>query len=127
MYTSNVGEFVYGYFEIENIQIEHITHGDEFGFVMAYFDLVTERGRVSLSENLNYDSHGYFESVERVDSNITINEDSRFCSVFDIDDSKESISHTCHPLYDVFEALEEEIMELPRKQRRHPRLEDLDD
>lgn len=129
MYTCNVEDYKFGDVEIDNIQIEHITDHDD-GFVMVFFDLVTEHGRVNLQEHLNYDSDGNFESVERVDSNIACNMESEFCSVFDMSEKTPMLPDMAYvPFYEVIDAVEEAIMEFPRQQRRDPRrrLEDLYD
>ncbi|MEZ8292719.1 AcrF10 family anti-CRISPR protein [Vibrio splendidus] len=68
-------------FHIENSRIETITDFD-----MVIFDLVTDLGRVELSEHVNYDSDGDFKSVESTDSNIRCNLEDELCSVFDMNE-----------------------------------------
>lgn len=66
-------------FRLENVRIETITDFD-----MVKFDLVTDLGRVELSEHVNYDSDGDFKSVESTDSNIRFHLEDELSSVFDM-------------------------------------------
>lgn len=92
-------------FYIENARIETITDFD-----VVTFDLVTDKGTVELSENINYDNDGDFESIETTDSNICINMESELCSVFDMSDKPSlmpSIDYV--PFHEVIEAVEKSL------------------
>ncbi|SFC49231.1 hypothetical protein SAMN02745723_102499 [Pragia fontium DSM 5563 = ATCC 49100] len=93
-------------FKIENARIEFIT--DDFD--MVKFDLVTEKGRVELSEHVNYDSDGDFKSVEYTDSNIRCHMIEELCSVFDMSEKPSfmpSIDYV--PFADIIATVEEAI------------------
>ena len=92
-------------FYIENARIETITDFD-----VVTFDLVTDKGTVELSEHINYDNDGDFESIETADSNICINMESELCSVFDMSDKPSlmpSIDYV--PFHEVIEAVEKSL------------------
>lgn len=90
-------------FRIENVRIETITDFD-----MVRFDLVTELGRIELSEHVNYDSDGDFKSVEFIDSNIRCNLEDELCSVFDMSEKPSLMPAIDYvPFAEIIEAVEE--------------------
>ncbi|WP_345883567.1 AcrF10 family anti-CRISPR protein [Shewanella algae] len=90
-------------FHIENVRIETITDFD-----MVKFDLVTEIGRVELSEHVNYESDGDFKSVEFTDSNIRCHLEDELCSVFDMSEKPSLMPAIDYvPFAEVIEAVEE--------------------
>ncbi|EIY4766805.1 AcrF10 family anti-CRISPR protein [Vibrio cholerae] len=89
-------------FRIENVRIETITDFD-----MVMFDLVTDLGRIELSEHVNYDSDGDFKSVELTDSNIRCNLEEELCSVFDMNEKPSLMPAIDYvPFAEIIEAVE---------------------
>lgn len=92
-------------FSIENVRIVTICDFD-----MVKFDVVTERGRVELAENVNYDRDGDFKSVEYTDSNIRCNMVDELCSVFDLTDKPSLMPAIDYlPLGEIIDAVTTEI------------------
>lgn len=92
-------------FRIENVRIVTIA---DFG--MVKFDVVTDRGRVELAEQVNYDRDGDFKSVEYTDSNIRCNMIDELCSVFDLTDKPPLMPAIDFvPFGEIIEAVEAEI------------------
>lgn len=69
-------------FKIKNVNIIDVFGSGD----MVEFDLVTEKGSVTLQEHVNYDEDGDFKSVEMTDSNIKFHLEDEICSVFDMSD-----------------------------------------
>ncbi|OOE92836.1 hypothetical protein BZG76_06005 [Salinivibrio sp. AR647] len=74
-------------FQVDDHDIESFTDENDVNlYEMVTFNLITDMGIVRLSENLNRDDEGNITGVERVESNILMNQSDELASVFDMRD-----------------------------------------